>query len=79
MYTKLKLQLSAAAVIANGVLALVALAPESAIASSCSSHNTIKCSCAANVCPQVPGCTLAPICLNSTCEGLIRQTLCAYQ
>lgn len=56
METKRKLQLGAAAVIANGLLALAAMQPVPAIAGACDVYDTVFCS-VNFTCPTVDHCT----------------------
>jgi hypothetical protein len=64
MQVKRKIQLGALVVIANGILVMSGLTPRVALASSCSSHDQIICSCSFP-CPPVSGCTLNKSqCLN---------------
>ena len=79
MHIRRKLQWGAAAVIANGLLALTAMSPRPALASSCSSHDLLHCidTCEPSVCQPVAGCTLTVLCPNAC--GFGRQgTLCSY-
>ena len=75
-----KLQLGALAVLANGMLALTAMTPVPALASSCSTNNyVIPCSCTANSCKAVSGCTATQSCVAAICWGIsyVNQ-LCQY-
>jgi hypothetical protein len=73
-----KIQLSAAAVIANGLLALTTLSPSPALASGCSSHNYSP-GCGCVTCATFSGCTLQRICTVQPpiCGGRI-VTICNY-
>jgi hypothetical protein len=82
MNAKSKVKLSAAAVIANSMFALVAMEPPAALAAACSDNNrVIACRCAApgsSLCPAVSGCTLTETCtyVPPLCY---RITNCSYQ
>lgn len=80
MQAKRKLQLSAAAVIASGMLVLLGTtAPSPAMAASCSDHNDLICWCGPpGYCPTVPGCTVTETCIQ-TLEACSIGTLCIYQ
>jgi hypothetical protein len=63
MQTKRKIQLSAAAVIANGLLALTAMSPGPALAAGCADHDYVPgCGCPVT-CATFSGCTLTQKCL----------------
>jgi hypothetical protein len=77
MEIKRKLQLGAAAAILNGVIALIALSPATALADSCQTHLggcTVLAQCLSNPtawCQSLqPGCTVT----SATCYG--PYTLC---
>ena len=79
MNSNVKLRLCAAAVIANGILALSAIAPSSARASACSDHDRAFCDvCGASLCPTVPGCTLNASCINNLPPGCSISEFCIY-
>lgn len=67
METRRKVQLGAAIVIANGLLALSVTAPRTALAQSCSDTTTCLPACNATPCINTtpPGCTY----VSFTCEG----------
>jgi hypothetical protein len=75
MNVQRKLQLGAAAVIANGLLALTLMAPRPAMAAACSDYNFSACGCFE--CPTVPGCTVTRYC-GYLCEG-DSLTICWYE
>ena len=79
MNTNRRIQLSAAAVILNGILALSASTPRTAIASSCSDNNYwVGCLCRpAYPCLPVSGCSGGAICVAGFCGG-IGATFCVY-
>jgi hypothetical protein len=74
-----RLQMVAAAVMANGLLALTLGSSQPAFASSCSSNNyMIGCACSAGwTCRVVSGCTATKLCLPNICAGA-QATLCTY-
>ena len=77
MTSNRKLQLSAAAVLANGLLALFSMAPNSALAAGCSSNNYTFCFCDPTFCRTVAGCTVTGVCAQIGCGGEER-TFCEY-
>lgn len=73
-------QLSAAVVIANGLVALAATAPRLALAEACPSNYYVGCSCLPSVqCTVVPGCTVTKMCLPGLvlCPGTTTD-VCVY-
>lgn len=79
MDTQRKLQLSAAAVIANGLVVLGAMAPSSAFAAACSDHSyAVICDGCTSSCMPVSGCTLTKMCFSvPPCEFTV-STVCGY-
>jgi hypothetical protein len=78
MNTQRKLQLCAAAVIANGLMALGAMTPTAALAVACSDNNFGVCNeLCLTTCPPVSGCTVTKICLPPpVCD--VTGTYCSY-
>jgi hypothetical protein len=78
MNTQRKLQLGAAAVIANGIVALGTMAPVPAVAAACNSHALVYChTCNLSLCQPVSGCTLTALCLYQF-ECPTVGTICFY-
>jgi hypothetical protein len=74
MKVQRKLRLGAAAVIANGLIALSATAPNPALAAACSDNNHYNCDSCTATCPSVSGCTT-----NSYCAvEFFNCTFCYY-
>jgi hypothetical protein len=78
-----KIQLSAAAVIANGLLVLGTTTPTTALAAGCADHNYVElCVCAApggSRCQTVPGCTVNEQCVPWFYDmGCHISTYCQY-
>jgi hypothetical protein len=79
MNTKNKIRLGAAAVVANGLLALVAMAPRPALADSCAGNNyALPCDCSTGACRTIPGCTLYAFCAPIACGTGQLSTACTY-
>jgi len=77
MQIKRKIQLSAAAVVANGLLALIVMSPTPALAAGCSDNNYLAgCVCGVQ-CRTVPGCTSQQLCIQLICSGRPGQ-FCRY-
>lgn len=73
-----KLQLGAAAVIANGLIALGAMTPTPAMAAACGDNNrVILCDWCASSCPLISGCTASKICIPACGMGVL-STACLY-
>ena len=79
MNAQRKLQLGAAAVIANGLLAITMFAPRSALAVTCSDVNS--CLCTISTCNRVapPGCVATSFtCTSSFCGPAKPVVTCHY-
>jgi hypothetical protein len=80
MNTQRKLQLCAATVIANGLMALGAMTPTAALAAACTANTFTVClnpSCSVT-CPAVSGCTVTKYCNVPICGPIPQDTLCYY-
>lgn len=78
MHTIRRIQLSAVAVVANGLVALATMSPSTALAAGCSSHDySPGCGCSLT-CANFAGCTTTYTCipLPQVCgtKGLVRCT-----
>lgn len=82
MVSNRRIQLSAAAVIANGLLALSLLSAQPAFASGCSSNDYfVECGCPISGpinCKTVAGCTATGICENGGICGNGPWSYCTY-